>query len=195
MEPEVSIVVPVYRNADTLDELHRRVTAALGRAGARHELLFVDDACPAGSLAVLRRLAARDPRVAILSLAENVGQNRAVLAGLAHARGEVVVIMDADLQDPPEAIPALLAALRGPAVVFAGRPGRYESAVRLATSRALKWLLHLLSRRRIPGDAGLFVAMRRSVVERLLAFPDPDPYVVGLIGRTGLPLASIPVER
>src|SRR5439155_387126 len=69
MGPEVSIVVPVYRNADTLEELHRRVIAALGRAGARHEFLFVDDACPAGSLAVLRRLAARDPRVAILSLA------------------------------------------------------------------------------------------------------------------------------
>jgi glycosyltransferase involved in cell wall biosynthesis len=188
--------LPVYKNAATLGELHKRVAKSVQTVTDDYEIIFVSDACPAGSLPVLRGLAERDDHVAVLALDENVGQNRAVMAGLAHARGRVAVVMDADLQDAPEAIPRLLAALQGEVgAVFAGRRGRYESGVRLATSRTLKWLLHALSRGRIPPDAGLFVALRRNVVDRLLEFRDLNPYVVGLIGRTGSRLASIPVER
>src|SRR5205814_350062 len=122
--PSVSVVVPVYRNTETLEELHRRLDAALGAAGVDFELVFVEDACPAGSLAVLRRLEAADPRVGVLALPRNVGQHAAVLRGLARARGRAVVVMDADLQDPPDAVPALLARrAQGPAAVFAGRRG------------------------------------------------------------------------
>jgi glycosyltransferase involved in cell wall biosynthesis len=196
MLENITMVIPVYRNAATLRELHERVAGSVETVTNNYEILFVNDSCPAGSLPVLRDLAGRDDHVAVLALEENVGQNRAVMAGLAHARGQVVVVMDADLQDAPEAIPRLLAALQGEVgAVFAGRRGRYESGVRLATSHLLKWLLHVLSGRRIPPDAGLFVALRREVVERLLEFRDPNPYVVGLIGRTGSPLVSIPVER
>jgi glycosyltransferase involved in cell wall biosynthesis len=191
-----SIVIPVYRNEATLRELHDRVARSVEAVTNDYEIIFVNDSCPAGSLPVLRDLARRDGHVAVLALEENVGQNRAVMAGLTHARGQVAVVMDADLQDSPEAIPRLLASLRGEVgAVFAGRRGRYESGVRLAASRALKWLLHALSGGRIPPDAGLFVALRREVVDRLIEFRDPNPYVVGLIGRTGSPLVSIPVER
>jgi glycosyltransferase involved in cell wall biosynthesis len=190
----VSIVVPVYRNAETLHELYRRLLYTLEAQQLSLEVIFVDDACPAGSLAVLESLARRDSRVTVLALAENVGQHRAVLVGLAHARGDWTVVMDADLQDPPEAVPALLAkGQEGFAAVFAGRRGWYESRLRLLTSRLFKGLLHLLTG--IPADAGIFVAMNRVMVTRLLASGGPHPMIVAMIGCAGLPMASIPVTR
>jgi dolichol-phosphate mannosyltransferase/undecaprenyl-phosphate 4-deoxy-4-formamido-L-arabinose transferase len=196
VHPEISVVLPVYRNRASLPELHQQLTAVLEAQARPYELLFVDDACPEDSLTVLRRLAGADERVAVLALARNVGQNQAILVGLAWARGQVAVLMDADLQDPPVAIPLLLDTLSaGAAAVFAGRRGQYESRGRLATSRLFKGLLHLLSLRRLPADAGLFVAMRREMVDHLLAHATPDPYVLGLMARSGLPLASVPVER
>jgi glycosyltransferase involved in cell wall biosynthesis len=196
VRPEISVVLPVYRNGAALAELHRQLTALLEAQARPYELLFVDDACPEGSLAALRTLADADERVAVLALNRNVGQNRAILIGLAHARGQVAVLMDADLQDPPAAVPLLLDTLsEGAAAVFAGRRGRYQSRWRLATSRLFKGLLHLLSLGRLPADAGLFVAMRREMVDHLLAHATADPYVLGLMARSGLPLASVPVER
>lgn len=191
--PHVSIVVPVYRCPDALAPLHERLVRTLEPLTDEWEILFVEDACPLGSRVVLERLAAVDPRVSALVLAENVGQHRAVMAGLAAARGEWVVVMDGDLQDPPEAIPFLLAAGAGASAVFAGRRGAYESRGRLLTSRLFKTLLHRLAG--VPADAGMFVALRRGLVEELLAFPTSRPYLVSMIGCTGRPSVSIPVER
>jgi glycosyltransferase involved in cell wall biosynthesis len=193
----LSAVVPVYRNADTLEELHARLAAALqATAPDAWELLLVDDACPHGSLAVLRRLAEHDPRVGVVVLVPNVGQHRAIRAGLAFARGDAVVVLDADLQDPPEAVPVLVSLL-GPeaAAVFAGRRGRYESVSRLAAGRLAKWLLHHVSGRRLPADAGLFVAMTAPLARRVVADREPNPHVLAAIARTGLPLVSVPVRR
>jgi glycosyltransferase involved in cell wall biosynthesis len=197
VEPDISVILPVYRNAAVLDDLYLQLVSALELLGSPFELLFVDDASPDRSLTVLRRLATVDERVAVLALPENVGQNRAVMAGLAYARGEVAVVMDADLQDPPAALPALLGHLRqsDAAAVFAGRRGRYERLSRRLSSRLFKGLLHLLTIGRLPADAGLFVAMRREMVEQLLSYDVSTPYVVGLMARGGLPLISIPVER
>jgi glycosyltransferase involved in cell wall biosynthesis len=190
----VSIVVPVYRNAETLQELHRRICKVFETLQLSFEVLFVDDACPAGSLTVLESLAKSDSRVAVLVLERNAGQHRAVLAGLAHARGKWSVVMDADLQDPPEAIPDLLAkGQEGFAAVFAGRRGQYESPLRLFTSRLFKSLLHLLCG--VPADAGFFVALNRPMLERLLILNGPHPSLAAMIGCAGLPLTSIPVKR
>jgi len=192
--PDVSVVVPVYRNAETIAELHQRVCRALESQSLTFELLFVDDACPEDSLRVVKGLARDDPQVAGVALTRNIGQHRAVLAGLAHARGEWTVIMDADLQDPPEAIPDLLTRGRlGYAAVFAGRRGLYESRSRLFTSRLFKRLLSSLCG--IPDDAGIYVALHRSLVERLLEMDGERPFVVAMIGRAGLPMTSLPVVR
>src|SRR5947208_8027998 len=104
---ELSVVVPVYGNAATLDQLYRRVSSAA--AGWDLQLILVDDASPDDSRRVISELAARDPAVEPLSLARNVGQHAAVLEGMRHAQGRWTVVMDADLQDPPEAIPVLIA--------------------------------------------------------------------------------------
>jgi polyisoprenyl-phosphate glycosyltransferase len=192
---DLSVVVPVYRNAATVGELSRRIRQTCLEHELSVEIVFVDDACPEGSLVTLRGLAAEDDRIRVIALERNVGQNRAVVAGLAQVRGRAAVIMDADLQDPPEAIPRLLAALGDSPVVFAGRRGLYQSRWRMLTSRVFKRLLWVVSRMRVPPDAGLFVALRREAVESLLALDDPDPYVIALIARTGGAVTSVPVPR
>jgi glycosyltransferase involved in cell wall biosynthesis len=192
--PEVSVVLPVYRTRDALPELHRRLSNVLERDHDSWELVFVDDGSPDGAFQDLERIAEEDPHVSVVRLPRNGGQHRAVLAGLAAARGRVFVVMDADLQDPPEAIPMLLEGLgRGYAAVFAGRRGRYESAGRLLTSRALKRTLHLLTG--VPPDAGLFVVMDARMRARLLEFRVRRPFLVAMMGATGLRLESIPVQR
>jgi glycosyltransferase involved in cell wall biosynthesis len=192
---DVSVIVPVHRNAGTLVELYTRLRATLERERLSFELVFVDDACPEGSGAVLRELAGRDCRVQTVSLAANVGQHRAVIIGLARAQGAWSVIMDADLQDPPEALPLLLAKGRESDAwaVFAGRRGRYESGVRLLTSRLFKWVLHLLTG--VPSDAGIFCAVNRPLVGRLVSMAGQRPFVVAMIGCAGAPMVSVPVER
>ncbi|MDO8671768.1 MAG: glycosyltransferase family 2 protein, partial [Dehalococcoidia bacterium] len=192
--PEITVVVPVYRNSATLRELYSRLRQTLSARQLSYEIVFVDDACPEASLDVLREIALADERVAVLVLERNVGQHRAVLAGLSQAQGQYIVVMDADLQDPPEAIPALLSKLKeGYAAVFAGRRGRYESRMRLFTSVLFKRLLALLSG--VPPDAGMFVAMNRQMADSLLTFDASKPFVVAMIGCTRLPLTSIPVRR
>lgn len=194
--PEVSVVVPLYRTAGAVSELGGRVAAALDGAGLTFELLLVDDACPAGSGAAAEALAGSDPRVVALLLPENVGQHAAVLAGLARARGSWAAVLDGDLQDPPEAVPILVAAGReaGVPVVFAGRRGRYQSRVRLLTSRLYKRTLSLLAG--VPPDAGIFVALERPAVDRLLAMRTRRrPSLVAMLGCAGLPMLSVPVER
>ena len=192
---DVSVIVPVHRNAGTVVELYARLRATLEGERLSFQLIFVDDACPEGSGAVLRELARRDCRVETVSLRANVGQHRAVMVGLARAQGAWSVVMDADLQDPPEALPALLAKGResDAAAVFAGRRGRYESGVRLMTSRLFKWVLHLLTG--VPSDAGIFCAVNRPLVARLVSMAGPHPFVVAMIGCAGMPMVSVPVER
>jgi polyisoprenyl-phosphate glycosyltransferase len=190
----VSVVVPVYGNADTVGELHEEIRRVFRSTALTHEIIFVNDACPFGSLAVLQQLAAADADVKVAALKQNVGQHRAVLFGLAQARGRCAVIMDGDLQDPPDAIPRLLEELKkGRAAVFAGRRGRYEPGGRLLTSRAFKTLLHMLSG--VPPDAGMYVVINRAMIDHLVARRERHPFVVAMIGTSGLPCASIPVCR
>ncbi|WP_419875849.1 glycosyltransferase family 2 protein [Candidatus Pristimantibacillus sp. PTI5] len=196
MNPSLSIVIPVYRNASTLYQLHQLLTEVLSHEKYRYELIFVNDSCPGHSLPVLRELARKDPRTSVLALQKNAGQNQAVLTGLAHSAGEFSVVMDADLQDRPENIPLLLSSFQGDVMaVFAGRRGDYESPLRLLSSKLFKFFLHLLALKRVPADAGLFLAMKRPLVDRMLQIAGEQSYVIGLIAQAALPTISIPVKR
>jgi glycosyltransferase involved in cell wall biosynthesis len=192
--PEVSVILPVYRNRAALDELHARLTSTLAGASLRYELVFVNDACPEGSGAVIAALAARDARVREVSLPRNVGQQRAAWLGLSAARGAWAVVMDADLQDPPEAIPALLSAgVPGVDAVLAAWRGRYEGRGRLATSRVFKLLREKLTS--YPRDAGMFLALRRPLVAEILRHDVPHPFLPSLVGLSGRHFATVSVER
>jgi glycosyltransferase involved in cell wall biosynthesis len=192
----LSIVVPVYRNAATVAPLHDFILQSLQPLRRACEIVFVVDGCPDDSLEALLALRRRSPIVRVVSLAKNAGQGWALLVGLRYAAGDPIVIMDADLQDPPSAIPALVAALEPDAdVVVAGRRGSYESPSRLLTSRVFKRALAWLSRRRIPADAGLFLIMRRKVAESLLDRRDAEPYIISMLGRGEWRLRSVPVGR
>lgn len=191
---QISVVIPVYRIGAILEKLYERLCLVLEREGLPFEIIFVDDASPDKSLSMLEKISKADKRVAVLVLGKNVGQHKAVLAGLHHARGNWVVVMDGDLQDPPEAIPTLVKKMQeGYCAVFAGRKGQYESYLRLFTSKLFKWFLHFLCA--VPRDAGLFVVMDRRMVERLLAFDQNSPFITAMIGCTGLPLTSIQILR
>ena len=189
----ISVILPVYRNAETLPELHRRLTQAL--APETFELIFVDDACPANSAAVLSQLAASDPRVRVITHDRNHGQRFAVWHGLEAARGQIAITMDADLQDPPEAIPQLLAALRanGAGAVYAARRGAYQSRGRMLTSRLYRTLLQSLTG--IPADTGAYLAITRPALDAILPLEMRSPYLPALLVSTGLPFRGVPVQR
>jgi polyisoprenyl-phosphate glycosyltransferase len=194
----VAVVVPVHRNGATLEELVSRVAAALD--GRLWRVRLVVDACPEGSGAVARELAARDPRVGVSELAVNVGQHAALRRGLAdEPEAAAWACLDADLQDPPEALPALLAALSGHDVVFGGRRGSYEGRGRRLTGRAHRRLVAALTG--LPCDAGAFLVLgpRARAAVLSAAGTDAPSVVVALGARTrpgaGLRVASRPVVR
>ncbi len=194
-EIELTVVIPIYKSRQLLRELHQHVSQALDAIESTSEILFVDDACPDKSLEILLDLAKSDARVGVIALSENVGQHEAVLTGLRYARGANVIVMDGDMQDSPDAIRLLLKQLVADKyeVVFAGRRGRYESRPRLLTSRIFKRLLHFSSG--VPADAGMFMAMNRSVVTQLNAMQGPQPFVVAMVGCTNARMISIPIDR
>lgn len=193
--PVVSVVTAVYRNADTIEELLARVSAVLDGASIPFEMTFVDDACPAGSGAVLARIGVAEPRVRVVTNPARRGQDLSLLAGLGCCVCRLAVLMDADLQDPPEAIPTLLQRLEdgGSDVIFAGRRGAYESAGRLATSFLYKRLMALLTD--LPPDAGLFVALNRHAIDAVVGRQRAGPWLLPRLGTSGLRLATVPVER
>ncbi len=191
----IAVVVPVYGNAATLEPLAARLGDAL--AGRAWRLRFVVDASPDDSAAVAHRLAAGDERIAVTGLTENVGQHRALAAGLAaEPEADAWVCLDADLQDPPEAVPLLLDRLdRGDVeVVFAGRRGAYESLGRRVTGTLHRRVAARLTG--LPKDAGAFLAMRSAVrLAVLTEMAAGAPSVVLSIGRSGRPVTSVPVAR
>jgi polyisoprenyl-phosphate glycosyltransferase len=187
----VAVVVPVYRNAATLEPLAARLGAAL--AGRDWRLRLVVDACPAGSADVALSLAG--PQVGVTLLEANGGQHAALRQGLAdEPDADVWVCMDADLQDPPEAVPLLLDRLGAGDVeaVFAGRRGAYESWLRRFTGGLHRRVAARLTG--LPPDAGAFLALGPAVRAAVLAAPDA-PSVVLAVGVARWPVTSVPVAR
>ena len=190
----LSVVIPVYKTAWALPELADRLARIARERGLGLEIVVVDDASPDEVAEVVSRLQAEHGELRLVRLPENRGQNRAVMAGLAVARGDWVAVLDGDLQDPPEALPALMArAKEGHDAVFAARLGQYQGLGRMITSRVFKVLMHDLAG--LPQGAGLYVLTSRRIVQRLLQCPDDDPRVVPAIAFAGLSTSAVPVAR
>jgi glycosyltransferase involved in cell wall biosynthesis len=192
--PDVTVVAPLYRNAATIHELAARVRAALAGRGLDHELILVDDASPDTSGAAAVDLARDDPAVGVLLLEKNVGQHAATLTGMREARGRWTVLMDADLQDPPEGIPILIdAAGSGFDAVFAARRGRHQARVRLVTSKMFKIVMRLLAR--MPADYGMFMVLSRNLVDELCVSRPSSPSLPAMVGLSSRAITSVPIER
>ncbi len=194
--PDLSVVVPLFNEEENIQELHRRLSTVLGALGGSYELVLVDDGSRDSTPRLIDELARRDPHVTIIHLSRNFGHQPAVSAGIEHARGRAVMIMDGDLQDPPEVIPQFLARWReGYDVVYAVRRRRKEGIFKRFCYFAFYRLLSLIAELDIPLDSGDFCLMDRRVVEALKALPERKRFVRGLRTFVGFRQTGLAYER
>lgn len=184
----LSVVVPCYNEDAALGEMHARLTTVLQKlAPLNSEVIYVDDGSTDETPQILRDLQAVDSNVRVLSLSRNFGHQIAVTAGMAHAAGDAVVVMDADLQDPPEVIPEMIARWRdGYDMVYGARTERAgETSFKRGTAKAFYRLMNRLSDIKIPIDVGDFRLLDRKVVKALLAMPERDRFLRGMVSWVG----------
>jgi polyisoprenyl-phosphate glycosyltransferase len=195
--PSVSVAIPLYNEEAVLPELLRRVTAVLdGIPGGPHEIVLVDDGSSDRTLELLEKAAEKTPNLVVVALSRNFGHQTALGAALDQVSGDVTVLMDGDLQDPPEAIPTLLDTYKqGYDVVYVQRVNRKEAWWLRACYHAFYRLLAALSSIQLPLDAGDFGLMSRRVVEEIRQMPEHHRYLRGLRTWVGFRQIGIPIER
>ena len=192
----ISLVVPAYNEEDGIEELYRRVQAAAPAWEEDWELIVVDDGSRDRTLEILERLAAADARVKVVSFSRNFGHQPAVTAGLNHARGSIVCVMDADLQDPPEELLPFIQRIReGMDVVYAIRTKRKEGLFKRVAYHVYYRLLKHLATLDIPLDAGDFCVMRGDVVRAINQLPERNRFVRGLRTWVGFRQTGLAYER
>ena len=191
----LSVVAPVYNELATIEEFYARVCTALH--GVRFELVLVDDGSSDGSDRELEKLAMNDPRVRVVQLSRNFGHQTALTAGLDHARGDAVVMLDADLQDPPELIPQMLDHWRaGCDVIYAVREQREgESRFKLATARWFYALFDRLAQVELQHNSGDFRMLDRRALDALLSMRERNRFLRGMTVWVGYRQAAVPYTR
>jgi dolichol-phosphate mannosyltransferase len=193
---DISVVVPVFNSAGTVPELCRRTRAALAALGVRAELIFIDDGSSDGSFAALCQEQRADPGIRIIKMLRNFGQHPAITAGLLHASGDWVVLMDDDLQTPPEEIARLYAkAKEGFDVVYGVRAQRQDGLGRRLGSRLAQWLMRRLFEGQGEDAVSSFRILSRRVVDTYLRLPETHTYVAALVSWLGFPQAAVPVAH
>jgi glycosyltransferase involved in cell wall biosynthesis len=192
----ISVVIPVYRAEDCLEELYRRLKAALESVSESFEIVLVEDRGGDRSWEIIQALSQRDPRVKGLQFSRNFGQHYAITAGMDHCDGDWVVVMDCDLQDRPEEIPRLYAkAQEGFDVVLARRGRRKDAATKLVASALFYRLFSYLSEIEYDGQVGNFRIMSRRVVEQYRAMRERLRFFGALVHQLGFPTSSIEVQH
>jgi len=194
----VSLVVPVFNESEVLSTFYERASSALAAlAGLDHEIVFVDDGSRDDSYQQLLDLASRDPHVRVIKFSRNFGHQIAITAGIDYARGDCVVVIDADLQDPPEVIEAMIAKWReGFDVVYGVRAERDgERAMKLLTASAFYRLLDRVTNIKIPADVGDFRLMSRRAVDQLKSLREKDRFVRGLVSWIGFYQTGVRYHR
>ena len=195
-ETLVSVVLPVYNEAKVLPILAARIAEALDACPMQYEIIFVNDGSRDESPRVLDQLAASDDRVRVVHLSRNFGHQAAVQAGLTHARGDAIVLMDSDMQDAPEAIPRFLVEWRaGYDVVYAIRTQRKENLLKRCLFTGFHRMMSAVASVPIPADAGIFGLIDRRVARQIVALGESDRYFPGLRSWVGFRQTGIEVER
>lgn len=197
MKPTFSIVVPVFNEEEVLSELYRRTCEVMDQLDRDWELVLVDDGSRDDSAGVISELHDRDGRVKGISFSRNFGFQEAATAGLAHARGDAVILTDADLQDPPEIIPHMIEKWRqGYDVVYGVRTHREgETWFKRATAKVFYRLIHRITSVKIPLDTGDFRLMDRRVVNAVLTMPERHRFLRGMVPWVGYRQVGVPYER
>ena len=193
----VTIAVPIHNEQEVIPALLARVSAVLDATpGGPHELLLVDDGSRDRSLALLEEAARKDARITVVVLSRNFGHQAALTAAFDHARGDVMLLMDGDLQDPPEALPALLARLdEGYDVVYVRRTRRKEPFWLRASYHVAYRVIASLSRIALPADAGDFAVLSRRAIDAVRDLPERQRYLRGLRSWVGFRQTGLEFER
>ena len=193
----LSVVVPVYNEAAVIGEFHRRLAAVLDALAGTSEIVYVNDGSRDDSMRQLRALADADARVVLLDFSRNFGKEIALTAGLDHAAGDAVIVIDSDLQDPPELIPGMLHAWRGGAdVVLMRRASREgESWFKKASAHAFYRFIGSIGEMPIPADVGDFRLLSRRAVEALRRLPERTRFMKGLFAWVGFDQVTIDYQR
>lgn len=192
----ISVVAPVFDEEAALPEFVRRLTDALEPTGEPHEIVLVDDGSRDGSLAVMKQAHHDDPRIKVVNLSRNFGHQIAISAGLDHAAGDVVAIMDSDLQDPPEVLPLLLAKQKeGYDVVYAIRGKRPEGLLKRTAYAAFYRLMRSVANTEIPLDSGDFCVLSRRATDVLRGMPERNRFLRGLRGWIGFRQVGLEYDR
>lgn len=195
--PVYSIIAPVYNEEGNIEALFERLDAVMSPLGQPWELVLVNDGSRDKSLALMRELQARESNVRVLSFARNFGHQIAVTAGLDYADGQAIILIDADLQDPPEIIPEMIEQWKdGYDVVYAVRERREgESWFKLQTAKVFYRLIYRIAEIEIPLDTGDFRLMDRRVVMALRHMPEHNPYIRGLTSWVGFRQTGVTYAR
>lgn len=195
--PDLSVVTPVFNEALLIHEMVSRLTAVCSGMGISYELIFVNDGSSDASLQILKEFAAEDDKIRYVSFSRNFGHQNAVMAGITHSKGNAVVIIDGDLQDPPELIPELYNKyLDGYKVVYAKRVQREgESAFKKATAKLFYKLLKKITSFNIPVDTGDFRLISREVADHLINMNEGSKFLRGQIAWLGFRQTGVEFER
>lgn len=195
-QSQVSVVLPVFNEAAILQQLTAQLVSVLEQNSASFEIVYVNDGSSDGSRELLDELSMQDPRIVVVHLARNFGHQPAVHAGLEHAAGDAVIVMDSDLQDDPQAVPRFLERWeQGFDVVYAERINRKEAWAKRLLFYGFYRVLNAVASIAIPADAGNFGLLDRRVVHAVRQCPERDRYFPGLRSWTGFRQIGIPVER
>ena len=194
--PTVSIVIPIYNEEENLKILIERLTKVLKEFTSSYEVIFVNDGSTDNSLSILHSAGKQDKHICAIDLSRNFGHQTALAAGLAYARGSAIVMMDGDLQDPPELIPQLLERWReGYEVVYAIRAERKENVLKKMAYQIFYRILHALSDITIPLDSGDFGLIDRKVVDLINHMPERTRFLRGLRSWVGFRQIGLAYNR
>lgn len=189
----LSVVIPVFNEEENLEPLHERLDAVLPRLGLSYEILFVDDGSRDRSPEILRKLVSLDPHTRVLSFQENAGQSSAFDAGFRGARGEIVITLDADLQNDPADIPKILEAMKHADVACGWRAKRNDPWIRRASSKIANAVRNALSRETIRDTGCSLKGFRREHLARLKLYDGMHRFLPTLLKMEGCTVAEIPV--
>jgi glycosyltransferase involved in cell wall biosynthesis len=193
----LSIIVPAFNEAEVLPEFHRRLGEVLDNMHYNSEIVYVNDGSTDNTLGIIEQLAAQDRRVALVDMSRNYGKEIALTAGLDHTHGDATIVIDADLQDPPELIPELVQAWNeGYDVVYAQRTERAgETWLKKLTAKQFYKLMQYFSRVPVPPDTGDFRLLSRRAVNAVCQLREQNRFMKGLFSWIGYPQKSIPYKR